>query len=242
MHVRESDGTEYDFPDRARERFISAQELVALSELSGMLRVVGWYGDFRVDQPFDNTPDARRMIVVFERSEREEAWRTRSFVSSTLRLGASPKHGLGLFAREPIAAGDVLVVWSGTVLHTDELSGLDAVSRGRALQEDLHLLAEPEAADYVNHSCEPNAGLSGQVVLTALRPIRVGEEVCYDYAMSEGSSAVDTAFDCRCGAPACRGRVTGNDWRRSDLQARYANFFSPYLQRRLARALAARSP
>jgi hypothetical protein len=122
------------------------------------------------------------------------------------------------------------------VLRTDELLGLDAERRGRALQveEDLHLLAEPEDADFVNHSCDPNAGLSGQVALTALRAISVGEEVCYDYAMSEGSCDAEPAFECRCGAVVCRGRITGNDWQRSDLQARYATFFSPYLQRRLA--------
>src|SRR5438067_8103866 len=208
MQVREPDGTEYEFHDRARERFVSPQELIALSELSGMLHVVGWYGDFRVEQPFDNTPDARRMIVVLERCQRDESWRTSSVVSSMLRVGASPKHGFGLFAREPIAAGDILVVWSGALMRADELSGLDPVSRGRALQveEDLHIVAEPEAADCVNHSCDPNAGLSGQVVLTALRPISVGEEVCYDYAMSEGSPDEDGAFDCRCGAATCRSR------------------------------------
>jgi SAM-dependent methyltransferase len=58
MHVRESDGREYEFHDRARERFVGSQELVALGDLSGLLRVVGCYGDFRVDQPFDNTPEA----------------------------------------------------------------------------------------------------------------------------------------------------------------------------------------
>jgi SAM-dependent methyltransferase len=239
MKVRESNGQEYEFHDRARERFVGPQELVALADLSGVLHVVGWYGDFRVDQPFDNTAEARRMIVVLERSEHEQSWPASSFVSSRLRVGASPKHGYGLFAQEPIAAGDVLVVWSGAVLRTDEVSGLDAVRRGHALQveEGLHLLAEPEVADYVNHSCDPNAGLSGQVTLVARRPISVGEEVCYDYAMSEGSSDDDAAFDCRCGAPACRGRITGNDWQRSDLQARYAPFFSPYLQRRLAHSL-----
>ena len=174
MRVRESDGTEYAFHDRARERFVSPQELVALGDLSGVLHVIDWYGDFRVDQPFDNTPNARRMIVVLQKSEREDSLRLSSFVSSSLGVGPSGKHGYGLFAQEPIAAGDVLVVWSGAVMRTDELSGLDAVSRGRALQveEDLHLLAESEAADFVNHSCDPNAGLSGQVALLGASPNR----------------------------------------------------------------------
>ena len=99
------------------------------------------------------------------------------------------------------------------------------------------MLSQPEPADYVNHSCDPNGGLAGQITLVARRPIGVGEEVCYDYATSDGSA--DQSFECRCGARDCRGRVTGNDWLRSDLQTRYGEFFSPYLQRRLARSLTA---
>jgi SAM-dependent methyltransferase len=239
MRVREPDGSEHEFHDRARERMIGPQEFAALAELSGVMRVVNWYGDFRVDQPFDNTPEARRMIAVLERTEDTQPNRTSSFVSPKLRVGVSPKSGNGLFAQEPVATGEVLVVWAGTVMRTEELSNLDVVRRGLALQieDNLHILSQPEPADFVNHSCNPNAGLSGQIALVALRPIGVGEEVCYDYAMSEGSSDQAADFECRCGAADCRGRVTGNDWLRSDLQARYADFFSPYLQRRLARSL-----
>jgi hypothetical protein len=34
---------------------------------------------------------------------------------------------------------------------------------------------------------------------------------------------------CRCGTPVCRTVITGEDWRRPDLQARYAGWFSRYL-------------
>lgn len=57
------------------------------------------------------------------------------------------------------------------------------------------------------------------------------EEVCFDYAMSDGSPYDE--FDCTCGAADCRRRVTGNDWCRPELQQRYAGYFSPYLQRRI---------
>jgi uncharacterized protein len=89
----------------------------------------------------------------------------------------------------------------------------------------------PEVGDFVNHSCAPNAGLAGQMALVALRSIRAGEEVCYDYAMSDGSDYDE--FACSCGTSMCRGKVTGRDWRLSELQERYEGHFSPYLHRRM---------
>jgi hypothetical protein len=103
------------------------------------------------------------------------------------------------------------------------------------VEENLFLLPPEtlDAADFVNHSCAPNAVLSGATALLAWRRIQVGEPICYDYATSDGCDYDE--FDCYCGAPECRGRVTGSDWARPELQRRYAGYFSPYLQRRIER-------
>ena len=69
------------------------------------------------------------------------------------------------------------------------------------------------------------------MALVAIRPIAKGEEICYDYAMSDGSRYDE--FCCSCGSSECRGRVTGNDWSLPELQVKYAGYFSPYLQRRI---------
>jgi SAM-dependent methyltransferase len=55
------------FFDRAVERFVFPQEFVAIAGLSGALEPEGFYGDFRLDQPFDHSPASRRMIGVFRR-------------------------------------------------------------------------------------------------------------------------------------------------------------------------------
>ncbi|MGA8076241.1 MAG: class I SAM-dependent methyltransferase [Xanthobacteraceae bacterium] len=54
------------FRERARERFATLQEFSALAKLSGALSLVASYGDYRLDQPFDNSPGARRMIMVLQ--------------------------------------------------------------------------------------------------------------------------------------------------------------------------------
>jgi hypothetical protein len=74
--------------------------------------------------------------------------------------------------------------------------------------------------------------MRGNAVVVALRDIRPGEVVTYDYAMSDGSDYDE--FDCSCGTAQCRGRVTGNDWMLPELQLRYRGSFSPYLAARIA--------
>lgn len=147
----------------------------------------------------------------------------------------SDKGGRGVFARAPIAAGELLTVWSGRIHTYQELLQLSVAKQQHSIQveEDLYLttIRDDEPADYINHSCNPNAGLDGQIVLRAMRVIEPGEEICYDYAMSDGSSYDE--FQCTCGFPNCRRYITGDDWRRPDLQKKYAGWFSTYLQRRI---------
>lgn len=144
------------------------------------------------------------------------------------------KGGRGLFAKERVRAGDVLVVWGGEVVTGDVLKYMSDEKHRLAVQieEDLYLVTGNEGpADWVNHSCDPNAGLIGHIVLVALRDIRTGEEICFDYATTDGSPYDE--FECGCGSRKCRGHVTGDDWRLPELQERYAGHFSPYIQRRI---------
>lgn len=159
-----------------------------------------------------------------------------SFLSSKCEVRKDDdKGGRSVIARSTIAAGELIAVWSGKLVNRDGLDLLPPALRRFSLQveEGLYLasLNEHEGADYINHSCDPNAGLSGQISLVARRAIAAGEEITYDYAMTDGSAYDE--FPCGCGAEACRGRVSGDDWRRPELWSRYRGHFSPYLQRRI---------
>lgn len=143
--------------------------------------------------------------------------------------------GKTVIARDRIVPGEVIAVWSGRIVPGAELDDLPEEIRRHTVQveEDLYLasLSPHEAPDFINHSCAPNAGLRGQITVVAMRRIEVGDEVTIDYAMCDGAPYDE--FDCACGSPECRGRVTGSDWRIPALWNRYAGFFSPYLQRRI---------
>lgn len=162
--------------------------------------------------------------------------RAHSYLSAKCAVQSTDtRGGHTVVAREPIAKGELIVVWSGTLVDGDELEAMPATVKRYSLQvEENHYLvslSDCEPPDYVNHCCEPNSGLSGQIALVAMRDILPGEEITYDYAMSDGSSYDE--FPCGCGSLECRGRVSGDDWKRPDLWQRYAGYFSPYLQRRI---------
>lgn len=162
---------------------------------------------------------------------------THSFLSTKCDVRETiDRGGHTVVARDAISKGELIVVWSGKLVDRKELEALPATVKRYSLQvEDDHYLvslSDCEPADYVNHSCSPNAGLCGQIALVAMRDIAAGEEVTYDYAMSDGSAYDE--FDCGCSSADCRGRVSGDDWRRSELWQRYSGYFSPYLQRRIS--------
>jgi uncharacterized protein len=160
------------------------------------------------------------------------------FVSPKLEGRQDPlKGGRSVLARVEIAAGEMLVVWGGEIVTEGQLALLPPAQRHRLclqVEEGLFLMTTREGpSDWVNHSCDPNSGLSGQVVLVAMRDIGAGEEICFDYAMTD--SYPYDEFRCRCRSPLCRGRITASDWRIPDLRERYRGYFSPYLERRIRR-------
>ncbi len=158
-----------------------------------------------------------------------------SYLSSKLegRLKAD-KSGNSIFTLEPIKKGELIAVFGGVVYEWETFIHLPERERSLCIQvEDRHFLVPRPIGkgDYVNHSCNPNAGLSGQIGLVAMRDIQIGEEVCFDYAMSDTMPYDE--FECLCGATTCRHKVSGNDWQRPELQKRYAGYFSPHVQRKI---------
>ncbi|MCJ7787271.1 MAG: SET domain-containing protein-lysine N-methyltransferase [Methyloceanibacter sp.] len=152
--------------------------------------------------------------------------------------------GKSVIARNVIEPGELIAVWSGSIVGFEEFEALPEEFRRHTVQveEGLYLASctPAEPPDFINHSCEPNAGLDGQIVIVALQRILPGQEVAIDYAMCDGSPYDE--FECVCGTPSCRGRVTGEDWRNPVLWKRYAGHFSPYLRRRIEALQRARAP
>jgi SET domain-containing protein len=141
--------------------------------------------------------------------------------------------GRGLFANTPIAKGEIVCVKAGHLLDRVELAKHKGAVNDAELQiaDDLFLapVTEAEFEDvmmFLNHSCEPNVGIQGQIVFVAMRDIAAGEELTLDYATIDHDAEPMT---CRCGAAGCRRLITGRDWQKPELQQKYGSYFAWYL-------------
>jgi hypothetical protein len=125
---------------------------------------------------------------------------------STVEVGLSAL-GQGVFATRPLQPGQAILVLSGTLLDRTQVLGLGR-ERAYAMQSGSHHYLElTSPGRYLNHSCDPNAGIMNDRILVALRRIEAGEEIRYDYSttMSEDHWTVE----CRCGETACRRVILG---------------------------------
>ena len=146
-------------------------------------------------------------------------------------------HGRGLFAREPIPRGEIVVVKGGHVMTTAQRDKLGEELEDAEIQIADGLFIGPTTPHereggmmHLNHSCDPNLGLQGQIVFVALRHIETDEELTFDYAMTDDEAY---SMECSCGSPRCRGLVTGKDWLKKDIRRKYKGYFSWFIERKL---------
>jgi len=164
-------------------------------------------------------------------------------------------HGYCWFAGEDIKAGEW--IWKkhegANPLSTDilvtrkELESWDPKVREQFMSlayqvDDSQYLgfdpAKPPAQseleeNWVNHSCDGNCWYMNDELLVAMRDIKKGEELCYDYALTEGDEDWVLAPKCLCSAKSCRGLVTGNDWKNPELRKKYGRHFLKFILQRI---------
>lgn len=151
--------------------------------------------------------------------------------------------GKGSFAKVNINKGDLLLVLSGYVMRLNEEEKLPGGLGDNGIQvtENLSLCVSKKSElggiNFFNHSCNPNAGIKGQIFLVAMRDIKKGEEVVFDYAMTlcRSKNAKPYKLKCLCGKKDCRGIITDNDWKDKNLQKKYKGYFQYFIQEKIDR-------
>lgn len=162
----------------------------------------------------------------------------RTQIKSYLNPKAKAEKGLagqGVFATDKIAKGELICMWGGDVVTVEQFESLPASLKHYFLQIEENLLIGPtkeenvDAAEFFNHSCDPNCGIRGQVALVAMRDIEKEEELTFDYAMAE---TYGQEWECQCGTSTCRKNILGSDPFLPELRKKYDGYFSHWLEKK----------
>ncbi|NJL25190.1 MAG: SET domain-containing protein [Calothrix sp. SM1_5_4] len=122
--------------------------------------------------------------------------------NAKVKVRRTRKFGRGVFALKKIRRGETIASFDGDIFDDDFAEWTEdllnhAIQIGKALWRDSEGIAR-----LVNHSCEPNCGIKRRVDIVAMRDIEAGEQITFDYEMTEKSDW--WRMRCRCGAPSCR--------------------------------------
>jgi len=128
----------------------------------------------------------------------------------------SPIEGTGIFASKDFAKGEAICKFRGEKITFEELKkrydkGEEKVCNPLQISEKMYLdLEKPYVCS--NHSCSPNCGLRKVGEMFALKNIKKGEELTYDYSTTEWTyekfgKYKDWAVECNCKSKKCRGTV-----------------------------------
>jgi SET domain-containing protein len=115
-------------------------------------------------------------------------WHCPMALKRPFRVGRSGT-GLGLFAIESIEKRTIIIEYRGRRIPTTEARKYERRHASKYMFEinarwTIDGSSRRNVARYANHSCGPNAEsalVAGKLVLRAIKAIRIGEEITFDY-------------------------------------------------------------
>lgn len=133
--------------------------------------------------------------------------------------------GRGLVTTRRFRRGETIVKLAGKVVDADVLWDRGGTFANNCIRFGPNTYLDPGdgVGRYLNHSCEPNAGIrksNGQLFLFAAAVIRKGAEVLIDYSTTIGDDDIWT-MRCRCGRDTCRRTIRRFGALPPELQASY---------------------
>ncbi len=168
--------------------------------------------------------------------------RFHSYISPKCKISASKLGGKGVFAIKKIKKNEMVALWGGIVYSRKEIQNLDRkfphiAAHALAIYKDFYLGPinndKLDDAELFNHSCEPNIGVKGQIVVLAKRDILCGEELCFDYDTTDTND--DDFFVCSCKSKFCRKKINGSAWKDKKFVKRNKGFISWYIEEKISK-------
>lgn len=166
-----------------------------------------------------------------------------TYLSAKCFIGPSGINGKGVFAKKKISKGEIVSIWGGGIFKTKDLKKMSKYRRylfsySVGVTDGYHLAVLNmnrglDDCDRFNHSCDPNIGVKGQIVIVSRRDIRKGEELCFDYETTEIEGCGGLPFNCTCNSSKCRKKIEGKSWKNKKFQKANKGYFSWYIQNKI---------
>jgi hypothetical protein len=127
--------------------------------------------------------------------------------------------GKKVVASEPIKKNLSVLHFTGVPVSFEETKKLgEKESFGLQVAKDCYIYLDPPGR-YINHSCDPNCGITPALHLIAIRDIMQDEELTYDYSTTMLER--HWTMECKCGSARCRKVVRDFDQLPKQLQEHY---------------------
>lgn len=166
-----------------------------------------------------------------------------TYLSAKCVIATSQIDGKGVIAKRNIPKGEIISIWGGGIFRTKDLKKISRYrphlfSHSIGVSEGFHLAVLNmnkglDDCDRFNHSCNPNIGVKGQIIIVSRRNIKKGEELCFDYETTEVKGCGGLPFNCKCGDKNCRKTIDGNAWKDKKFQKENEGYFSWYIQEKI---------
>ncbi len=139
------------------------------------------------------------------------------------------KYGRAVFAKHNISKGEIIAVFDGLIYDYDFEPWTEDLYNHAIQFKKTHWRDSKGLARYINHSCDPNCGIKNLFEVVAMRNILKGEELTWDYEMTEKNP--DWKMRCRCGSPICRGIIGNYVNMPRHIRKKYKGYISKWLLR-----------
>ena len=161
--------------------------------------------------------------VIEKRRKQNQEEQFDSVGEASVSVRGSAIHGWGLYADQKFAEEDVVAEYVGEYIDNNETEAREKRYREQRIQDYMFRVNDDLVIDatmkggngrYANHSCAPNCYTKNifvdgnkslrRVMIIAMRPIEVNEEITYDYQFPLEMD-LHSRLPCNCGAESCRG-------------------------------------
>jgi len=138
------------------------------------------------------------------------------------------KYGKAVFADKDINKGEVIAMFDGKIYDIDFEGWNDRICDHVVQFEKGKWRISKGIGQRINHSCEPNCGIKDLFKVVAMRKIKAGEEITWDYEMTE-RNVTGWSMVCKCGTKSCRKKIGNYDNMPEATRKKYKGYISEWL-------------